>query len=98
LGSYEDAAINGLRADKQFLDDLRAKGKPWRAVQERLKEGLPDVLSDRDNIAYRLVPKAMNSIFGQQNTGWKSEKRPPSSGSKPTTWIVVTQTRPGASS
>lgn len=98
LGSYEDAAINALRADKKFLDELRAKGKPWRAVKERLKEALPDVLSDRDNIAYRLVPKAMNSIFGQQDTGWKSEKRPPSSGSKPTTWIVVVQARPGAGS
>lgn len=98
LGSYEDAAIGALRADKNFLDELRRKGKPWRAVIERLKEALPDVLSDRDNLAYRLVPKAMNAIFGQQDTAWKSEKRPSSSGSKPTTWIVVIQSRPGAGS
>ena len=89
LGSYEDAAIKAFRSDSQFLDQLRRFGKPWRGVQERLKEELPDLLSDRDKIAYGLVPKAMNAVFGQQETAWKTEKRPAKSGSGYTTWIVV---------
>src|SRR5262249_1276202 len=56
LGSYEEAAIEAFRSDGQFLDKLRRYGVPWRGVQERLKELLPDVLSDRDKIAYGLVP------------------------------------------
>lgn len=87
--SYEDAAIKAFRSDSQFLDQLRRFGKPWRGVQERLKEELPDLLSDRDKIAYGLVPKAMNAVFGQQETAWKTEKRPAKSGSGYTTWIVV---------
>ena len=89
LGSYEDAAIKAFRSDSQFLDQIRRFGKPWRGVQERLKEELPDLLSDRDKIAYGLVPKAMNAVFGQQETAWKTEKRPSKSGSGYTTWIVL---------
>ncbi len=89
LGSYEEAAIKKLKTDKQFLDRLRKSGVPWRGVQERLKEALPDVLSDRDQIAYGLVSKAMAAMFGQQNSAWRTEKRPSRGGSGFTTWIVL---------
>jgi hypothetical protein len=89
LGSYKEAAINALRSDGQFIEKLRRNGMPWRGVQERLKEGLPDVLSDRDKIAYGLVPKAMNAVFGKQDAAWGTEKRPAKKGSGFTTWIVI---------
>jgi hypothetical protein len=89
LGSYEEAAIKAFRSDGQFIEKLQRNGMPWRGVQERLKEALPDVLSDRDKIAFGLVPKAMNAVFGKQNAAWKSQKRPRKSGSGFTTWIVI---------
>ncbi len=89
LGSYEGAAIKAFRSDHQFLERLRRYGVPWRGVQERLKEELPDLLSDRDRIAYGLVPKAMDAVFGQQETVWKTERRPSRNSSGYTTWIVV---------
>jgi hypothetical protein len=90
LGSYQEAAIESFRSDQGLLDRLRRSGMPWRGVQERLKEALPDVLSDRDQIAYGLVPKAMNAVFGSQGTTWKTEKRDSRSRpGSPTTWIVV---------
>ena len=55
---------------------LRGNGIPWKGVLVSLRNALPDVLSDRDQIAHGLVPKAMNRVFGQQNTAWKTEKRP----------------------
>src|SRR3990172_6768433 len=55
LGSYEDAAIKAFRSDGQFLKKLRRYGVPWRGVQKRLMEELPDLLSDRDKVAYGLV-------------------------------------------
>jgi len=91
LAIYEDASIEALRNDKEFINKLMRYGAPWRAVQEQLKKFIPEVLSDRDNLAYRLVPKAMTVIFGEEEVGWKTEKRPARSGSKPTTWIVVLQ-------
>lgn len=85
----EGAAINAFRADQRFLQRLQQNGMPWRGVQERLKEELPDHLPDLDHIAYGLVPKAMNMTFGQQEVTWGTEKRPSKSGTGLTTWIVV---------
>ncbi len=92
LGSYEGEAIKAFRADQQFLKKLRRYGVPWRGVQERLKEELPDLLSDRDKIAYGLVPMAMDAVFGKQEMAWKTERRPSKSGSGYTTWIVIIET------
>jgi len=92
LGSYEGEAIKAFRSDRQFLEKLRRYGVPWRGVQERLKEELPNLLSDRDKIAYGLVPKAMDVVFGEQETAWKTERRPSKSGSGYTTWIVIIET------
>ncbi len=90
LETYARAAMENLKSDQRFLDALRQSGKPWRAVQEQLKNGLPDVLSDRGEIAHRLVVRVMTELFGEQNVSWKTEKRP--SKSRPgdsTTWIVI---------
>lgn len=89
LGTYEEFAIESFKADDNFLNLLRRYGKPWRGVQEKLKDALPDVLSDRDQIAYGLVPKAMTTVFGAQDEGWKTEKRQAKSGSGYTTWIII---------
>ena len=91
LATYEDASIETFKNDREFLDKLKQYGVPWKGVQEQLKGSLPDVLSDRDNIAYRLVPKAMTAVFGEQEIGWKTEKRPSKSRSGFTTWILVLQ-------
>ena len=93
LGSYEEAAIRAFQSDRQLLEKLQRYGVPWRGVQERLREELPDLLADRDHIAYSLVPKAMDAVFGQQDMAWKTERRTSKSGSGYTTWIVTTKIR-----
>lgn len=89
LATYEKASIEAFKKNRIFLNRLEKYGVPWRGVQEELKKSLPDVLSDRDNIAYHLVPKAMTAVFGEQEKSWKTEKRPRKSGSGYTTWIVI---------
>lgn len=89
LSSFEKEAVNSFRTDRQFINRISQYGVPWRGVQERLKEELPENLQDRDQIAYKLVPKAMDIIFGGQKTGWQTEKRPAKSGRGYTTWIVI---------
>ncbi|MCF6255797.1 MAG: hypothetical protein L3J89_09080 [Gammaproteobacteria bacterium] len=85
----EEAAIEAFNSDEQFINKLQKYGVPWRGVQEKLKEALPKHVRDRNNIAYKLVPKAMNAVFGKQNTAWKTEKRPSKSGNGQTTWVVT---------
>jgi hypothetical protein len=92
IGSYEKTAIKSFGSDWRFLNKLQQHGVTWRGVQERLKEELPERLIDRDSIAYRLVPKAMDTVFGKQDNTWKTEKRPSKSGNGFTTWIVIIKT------
>lgn len=86
----ERSTINALKSDKHFVGKIERFGMPWRGVQERIKEELPSGLADLDQVAYRLVPRVMNSVFGQQEVAWKTERRPSKSGSGHTTWIVIT--------
>ncbi len=87
--NYASKAISAFQADRQFLQRIQKFGIPWRGIQERLKEELPLHLPDLDNIAYKLVPKAMESSFGQQGLVWSTESRKAKDGNGHTTWVVV---------
>lgn len=93
--SYKEKAIIAFKSDHHFLNRLRQKGKPWRGVLERLKKELPKHLHGRGKIAHSLVPEAMNAIFGQQDSGWETIKKPSKSGSGYTVWIVIIKSVPG---
>lgn len=88
--TYQSAAVEAFKQDRTLQDRIRKRGVPWREVLERLKREIPEVVLDRDRIAYRLVPDAMTTVFGQQGVGWDTEKRPSASGSGTTTWVKVT--------
>ena len=96
LTLYIEAAIDKFRNETQILNRLVENGVPWRGVLETLKTYLPDLLDEKDRIAYQLVPKAMTAVFGERESGWKTEKRPKKSGSGFTTW-VITITQPNDS-
>ncbi len=92
--TYVRSAIQKLKADGQTIKRLKAQGMPWKGVQVQIAEMLPDVINDRDNVAYSIVPRAMNTIFGED--GWNTERRLSRSGNGTTTWIVVTKAGTGA--
>ncbi len=88
LATYEDAALEAFAVDGEFLARVRSSGLPWRGVLERLKKELPDVMSDRDAVAFGLVTRALDSAYG--SGGWRTEKRPSKSKEGGmTTWVVV---------
>ena len=73
--TYVTAAIEDLRGNRHMIGRLREFGHPWYGVQVALEEALPDVVDDRGQLAYSIVPRAMNEIFGEQKVGWDTEKR-----------------------
>lgn len=89
ISEPKEIAIEAFASDQKFLNKIEKYGVPWRGVQERIKEELPENLSGRNDIAYMLVPIAMNAVFGEQNTAWKTERRPSKSGKGCTTWVVI---------
>lgn len=87
---YASAAIQKLKQKADLLNRIRTAGMPWMGVQTELLNALPAVLDqqERHDLAFRLVPRAMNEIFGEK--GWTRERRPSKSkAGGHTTWIVA---------
>jgi DNA helicase HerA-like ATPase len=82
--SYQKEAIQALSRNQNFRESIEANGIPWGVVIGLLKEALPPTLSDRDSIAYNLVPVAMDEILGPKDEAWTTQRR----GAKSTLFIV----------
>lgn len=77
LGQLEHQAITALRGNGQLTDRIRSDaGAAWGSIKAFLLQELPEHLDDRDTIAYHLVRKAMDEIFGAQNEAWESYRNP----------------------
>lgn len=77
MATIEQQAIEALRNDIDIRRRLESPyGMPWYGVQQFLIDHLPDVLEDRRQFAYNLVPKAMDAIFGPRPAGWEAFKHP----------------------
>ena len=87
LVTHSQAAINTVSKDTALIERIRNSGIPWMGVLKPLEDALPDVLDDRNSIAFGLVPQFMDEVFGAGS--WDTEKRPRQSGSGTTTWIVL---------
>ncbi len=69
---YENSAVEALKNDKKLIDAIKGDGAAYGAIKAFLLSKLPDTLENKDEIAYALVPKALNTIFGTQNEAWHS--------------------------
>jgi hypothetical protein len=83
---YQRRAIEALSKNEAFWRDIDNKGIPWGVVVGILKEALPESLADRDSVAFRLVPDALNELLGPKDEAWETERR--GRGTKPTLFIV----------
>lgn len=81
---YQKQAIAALAQNEVFRESIELNGIPWGVVIGILKEALPRTLTDRDSVAYNLVPVAINEILGPKDENWTTERR----GSKSTLFIV----------
>ena len=70
-------AIDALAKNDAFIEGIGSNGIPWGVVIGMLKEALPSTLTDRDSIAYNLVPTAMNTILGPKEQAWTTERKGP---------------------
>jgi hypothetical protein len=88
LAAYKSKALEALCSNTDVLGRLRDRGIPWGALMRELLKELPDTLEDRDDVAYDLVPEALEHIIGPQNEAWHTFKRPSKDG-KQITWVKV---------
>ncbi len=87
MAIMRERAIEQLRRDEAFLARVRSQGMPWRGVMEALGQHFPQHVDDRDKELYRLVPFALDEIFGAGM--WRTEQRQSKTRSGMTTWVVL---------
>ena len=83
LRTLEVNAIKEFRVSGH-PEKIRSQGMAWGSIRAFFLEHLPEDLDDRGQIAYHLVSKAMNEVFGQDQ--WNTFKPD----GRNTTWVQVT--------
>src|SRR5690606_12709971 len=77
LANLERQAIEALRNDRQSIEKIESQeGAAWGAIKAFLLDQLPDHLDDSNQIAFRLVKKAMDHLYGRQDQGWEAYRHP----------------------
>lgn len=75
MAGIEARMIEALRAKTELMNKLESEdGVAWGAVKAFFRDQLPSHLDNQGDVAYHLVKKAMNEIFGVQDTAWESFK------------------------
>jgi hypothetical protein len=70
--TFERDAIQALKAADDLMQRIDDGGVAYGTLKAFLKERLLETMEDRDQLAYDLVPKALNEIFGPQDEAWHS--------------------------
>lgn len=88
LEVYMKAAIHKTRQDRELIERIREYGVTWKGVLEAIKANLPEILDNREKIAYDCVARFLNEVFGEGR--WETVKKPSKNQQGAlTTWVVV---------
>ena len=73
MANIEGQAIETLRANTELKEKIESpEGVAWGTIKAFLLEHLQPHLDDRDQLAYRLVKKSMDALFGSQDQNWET--------------------------
>jgi uncharacterized protein len=90
MATYTKAAIAKVASDTAFIERIRTSGIPWKGVVTALENALPDVVADRNEMAFKLVPRFLTETFGDRDKGWETKKQPKKDGSGAlVVWVFV---------
>lgn len=75
MAKIEQRAIDALKADTSHIEKIESKERiAWGSLKAFFLKHLPENLDDRENLAFQIVKKALNQIYGPQ--GWEQYSRP----------------------
>lgn len=76
-------AVAAIKSDEKLMENIKSEGVPWGALNSEILKVIPDTFRDAKNVAYNMVPRVLDEIFGPQDQNWETFKKPP----KNSTWI-----------
>ena len=70
-------AISALKKDTYFLEHISSEeGISYGVILQKIKEKIPATFTDRQNVAYSLVPEVLGELYGSQEVEWHSYRNP----------------------
>ncbi len=77
MANIEQEAINALQAESKLMAKIESpEGVAWGAIKAFFLDHLRSNLDDREQLAYQLVRKAMDHLYGPQDQSWETYKNP----------------------
>ncbi|MBT9173646.1 MAG: hypothetical protein DDT21_02047 [Syntrophomonadaceae bacterium] len=75
MANIEQQAIKALQAEANLISKVESsEGTAWGSIKAFFLRHLPDHLDNKDTLAYNLVRKALEYMYGPQNQGWETYK------------------------
>lgn len=84
--------LERMRTDRELSERLQRHSEvPWLGVQKAIERALPaDSVPDPERWAQRMVPVALDRLFGPQDQAWHVERRPKKDDpSRMVSWVVI---------
>ncbi|HVB25005.1 MAG TPA: hypothetical protein VNG51_23925 [Ktedonobacteraceae bacterium] len=73
--AYENKAIEKLRYNQDFMEQMQGRGIPWGGILRLLADELPDTIENKSDVAYYLVREALERSFGPRDEAWHTYKQ-----------------------
>ncbi|AMN45516.1 ATPase [Steroidobacter denitrificans] len=77
MANIELQAIEALTSDSEIRKKIESdEGMPWYGVQKFLMDSVLVHVEDRQQLAYNMLPKVLDAVYGTQGRSWETLKNP----------------------
>lgn len=77
MANIEQRAIEALTSNAEIRKKLESdEGMPWYGVQKFLMDSVLVHVEDRQQLAYSMLPKVLDAVYGTQGRSWETFKNP----------------------
>ena len=84
MANIEQRAIEALTSNPEIRKKIESdEGMPWYGVQKFLMDSVLVHVEDRQQLAYNMLPKVLDAVYGAHDRSWETFKNPNSG----KTWI-----------
>ena len=77
MATIEQRMVEALQAEAKLMAKIESpEGVAWGSIKALFLVHLPPRMDDRDTLAYRLVKKVLDILYGPQDQGWETYRHP----------------------
>ncbi|TXH39938.1 MAG: DUF87 domain-containing protein [Burkholderiaceae bacterium] len=77
MANIELQAIEALTSNSEIRKKIESdEGIPWYGVQKFLMDSVLVHVEDRQQLAYNMLPKVLDAVYGAQGRSWETFKNP----------------------